>query len=307
MSNTVTATGMKVKAVTEGSLLIAYGATEPEDSAFLITASANMSDAAALKPASTVNLTNWASTSAASRTAKTAQSATARNDISANTEGYVLKPNTFWLYSENPTYVYLSGLSIKKDGVAVPLGWNGNNSAYFWNCIRVGVKCGDEWYIYAPSIQSAAGNNVATPDTSFVGDKLDGSWSVATLTKAEEIKVATNGGTASNHCGIVASNVKTEMQVYIWFEGEDGACYTNNIVLDGVEIAIELKSTSLTQSQQTGAIDSTTPVNVDGVNYYQVGTTGYYVTSASAAVGADIYTISSGHAVKSALYVYGGE
>lgn len=288
---------MKVKAVTDGNLLIACNAnTAPEDSAFLISASANMTEAAALKPASTVDLVKWATTSAASRTAKAAQSSQ-RNDISANTNGYVLKPNSFWLLSENPTYAYLSGLSIKQNGTPVVLGWNGSNASYFFNSLRIGIKCGSEWYIYAPSIHSGAGNNSVTPDTSFVGDKYDGgSWQISTISKAEDITATTNVGTAANHYGIVASNVKAIMEVYIWFEGEDGACYTNNIVLDDVEIAIELKSASLTQSEQLG-----------GENYYQIGSTSFYVKSSSATSGADIYTIDGDNAIKSALYVYGGE
>lgn len=307
MSNTVTASGMKVRAVTDGSLLIAFNPdVAPADSAFLVTASANMTDAAALKPASTVNLTDWATTSAASRTATAAQSA-ARTSLGSGISNYVLTPNSFWLYSENPTYVYLSGLSIKQNGNPVNLGWNGTDACYFFDCLRVGIKCGSEWYIYAPSAQSAGGGNSATADTTIKGDSWNGTaWDVVNLSKAEVITAATGTGTSTNHCGIVASNVKTRMEVYIWFEGEDGACYTNNIDLNGVEVSIELKSASLTQTQQKGTI-STTATVVDSENYYQIGTSNYYVESTTAAVGADVYTIDTGHAVKSALYIYGGE
>ena len=307
MSSTVTATGMKVKAVTDGSLLIAFNAdTAPEDSAFLVTASANMTDAAALKPASTVNLTDWATTSAASRTAAAAQNTT-RTSLGSGTAGYVLQPNTFWLYSENPTYVYLSGLSIKENGTPVNLGWNGSTACYFFDCLRVGIKCGSEWYIYAPSAQSAGGGNSATADSTIVGDSWNGSaWTVTAITKAEVIAAGTGVGTAANHCGIVASNVKTKMEVYIWFEGEDGACYTNNINLDEVEVQIELKSAALTQTQQKGTLSDSNKQVIGSDTYYQVGATSYYVKSLSAADGDDIYTIEGGVAVKSALYVYGG-
>lgn len=262
MNTTVTATNMQVRAVAEDGLLINEIATAA-DTHWDNEGTANQTTAnpALLYPASTADGTTWYH--AASEVSNNAAGATAANTINTN-----LKDDTYETlpaltaitamstaatagtnaarstmgktatdtagYYVHYTY-YLKGAS----GTATALGTSsGNmnvrinsvtatpatsNSTALNPCLRVGIKLNSEFYIYAPIANYTSTYYVAAGATAT--QPIAGT--TATFTDLTSLPAAGTDG--------------VPVEVYIWYEGEDAACKSDNAmaaVLDCLDVDI---------------------------------------------------------------------
>ena len=262
MNTTVTASNMQVKAVAEDGLLINEVATAA-DTHWDNEGTANQlsTDAVLLYPTSTANGTTWyhaaseVSNNAAGATAANTKSDKLVNDTyetlptltaitsmsAAATAGTNAARSTMGKTDSDPAgyYVhytyYLKGAS----GTATALGLNSGdmnvrinsvtatpattNSTALNASLRVGVKLNSVFYIFAPvagyttSYYVAAGATATTP---IAGN-------VATPTDLASLPAAGSNG--------------VPVEVYIWYEGEDAACKSDNATaaeLDAIDVDI---------------------------------------------------------------------
>lgn len=260
MNTTVTATNMQVRAKAEQGILINEVATS-DDTNWDNEATANQvaSSAALLYPASTADGSTWYH--AASKKSNDSASATSGtgsqnlvNDYetlsglvaittmsATGAAGTTATRSTMGKAADAPAgyYVqykyYLKSSSTEitlaktsgsqnlriKSVTATP---EGNNSTDLNKSLRVGIKLNSEFYIYAPITGFTASyyvNKAATATTAKAGN-------VATLTDLATLP-------ASNADGV-------EVLVFIWYEGEDANCKTDNALaatLDNIKVDIE--------------------------------------------------------------------
>ena len=262
MNTTVSATNMQVKAVAEDGLLINEIATAA-DTHWDNEGTANQlaADAVLLYPTSTANGTTWYH--AASEVSNNAAGATAANTKSDN-----LVDNT---YETLPTLTAITSMSVAASagvnaerntmgksatdtagyyvhytyylkgaaGTATTLGTSSGDMNVRINSVtatpatthstalnaslRVGIKLNSTFYIYAPitgytsSYYVAAGASATAP---IAGN-------VATPTDLAELPAAGSNG--------------VPVEVYIWYEGEDAACKSDNATaaeLDAIDVDI---------------------------------------------------------------------
>ena len=259
MNTTVTATNMQVRAVAEDGLLINEIATAADthwDNEG--TANQTSSNPVLLYPASTANGTTWyhaaskVSYDAAKATSgtvspnlkdgayETLTSLVAITDLSvAASAGVNAARSTMGKAADDTAgyYVhytyYLKGAS----GTATALGTNAGdmnvrinsvpattNSTALNASLRVGIKLNTEFYIFAPITGYTASYYVAAGTTATA--PIAGS--VPTYTDLDELPAANTAG--------------VPVEVYIWYEGEDAACKSDNATaatLDNIDVDIE--------------------------------------------------------------------
>lgn len=159
-------------------------------------------------------------------------------------EGYYVK-YTYYLKSSSNT-----ALSVKDLQVAVkatkkttdPAG----NSDKLDAALRVGVSYGGQTKIFAPitgadgsySVTNNAGGTASTAVTAVTG-------TTGSFTEYATMNSATDG-TANLTIPAVTNN-GTALYVYVWFEGEDDACMSDNLstVLAAYDIDIKIKDADL--------------------------------------------------------------
>lgn len=210
---------MKVKAKAEQGIVIANADKDPYDA----TAVAKDTALHELQPTSTLNFTNWyhnSSTDPADANAgKTCEAVAA-----ADYDTYFVK-HTFWIRSSANADLTVSSFGV--NGVKTVATAADDLSA----SLRVGVQfAGDtNAYIFAP---------VAGFTTGY---KVNGAGSVSPVA-AETAQASTLTTIPSNQ----VDGIQTD--VYIWFEGEDESCISNNLTanLEELEINIEFGFTPVT-------------------------------------------------------------
>lgn len=322
MNTQVSATNMQVRAVAEKGLLInevsAANSQTWDESA---TAAQSSSKLSTLYPASTTNGTAWYH--AASEKSNLAASATSGtisplliNDeyetlsdlvaIATMTEdtasdGTQAKFETMGkegvteagYYVHYEYYLKSAGAAIDKTatyGVIIKsvtasitanaTGETPANSADLDKAIRVGIKLNSDFYIYAPV-------------SGFTPSYYVNASSTATTAKAGTVATLTDLATlpAANAAG-------AKVDVYIWYEGEDANCTSDNAMastLDDIKIDIVFALDSF--AEITGNITENTETANLGTEtnktFYKVGTTTYYADTATYTAGTTkFYTIS---------------
>lgn len=239
-SGSVTAEGMYVQAQSEGGLAIRW--TGQASQLWGTSASANMTSAAAasLRPTSTYDLRNW-SHATASAAANSAAKTGTYTDITKVVLGE--QKNT---YQKDNGYVLMQPFEIRStsedrpakglyvSGVTVTTASHDLDKA-----LRVGVRLTPKGenptevaYIYAPVSEATTTYN----------------WTNGTDTHAvplEAVGTETNGKSK-----ILADTVeipKTEgdaidVEIYVWYEGEDAKLYSDNYVKSALHISVEFSS-----------------------------------------------------------------
>lgn len=201
-NNSVTATGMIVTAQAEAGIVIS-NSTKTTYGTTAVTAEATDKK---LIPASTANGTAWYhNTSGQFDDADASQAA--ETYATAGSDGTDYVKNTFYIKSATDT-AYSANLEITKVE-AVSGGQQALSKA-----LRVGVMVGNNFYIYAPVTGYTATYNVGGSNGTSVSPKA--STTATTDTAVTSFPANTADG--------------LQVDVYMWYEGEDASCKSSNIV-----------------------------------------------------------------------------
>lgn len=221
-NRTVEAGGMSVQAEASKNLLIsnASGGT------YGISANTSFSGTVTLSPASTTDLTNFYRVVKVKRGTKvdyTTGNVTAEAGVmedatvataSASGEINVAK-HTFYIKLDGVAGATLNNLVVSSLTLQTP-------AKDISNAIRVGVKCGSNTYIYAPS-----------GSTTYEGIT---STAAATGTVTNLKANPSNDVLATT---ITAGAAPTPVEVFIWYEGQDPDCTSfNSIEVEAVSIKL---------------------------------------------------------------------
>lgn len=202
-NNSVTATGMTVTAQAEAGIVI----SNSTKTSYGTTAATAQATDKKLIPVSTADGSTWYhATSSLFDDADASQASTKYTNAGSDGTDYV--KNTFYIKSASDT-AYAGNLEITKVE-AVSGGTQELSKA-----LRVGVMVGSNFYIYAPVTGYTA--------TYKVGDGTSG---ISVSPKAST--------TATVDTSVISFPANTadglQVDVYMWYEGEDAACKSSNIV-----------------------------------------------------------------------------
>lgn len=225
VQNQVTAEGMMVTAQGESGIVIK--SEDNENSSFASTASAGMEEAVDLKPTSTINLTDWYH---AKSTEKNNAQATqvAENYAPVTEAGYVVKKK----FTIRSAADEVAVTNVKLNVLEVTAEKSAASSEYLDKSLRVGVKVGDEFYVYAP----LAGTNF----------ELTANYAEAATLIEKVVADEDNDLFTLEDNVIPASDEGITAYIYLWFEGEDSNCKSSNI---------KASMDSLTVSVKFGTVD----------------------------------------------------
>ena len=259
MNTQVTATGMQVKAVAESGLLINY-VTTVGDSGWS-NSSDTTSPAINLTPASTATITgNWfhnhsnsssnavdyvtdtwtalsitpATTPAAAGTNGARTLGTFVDGVSGDTLNAYVK-YIYYIKSSSASAISIGGESdtykeLDIDKITI----TGQNADGLDLCksLRVGVVLGSTVKIFAP-FAGATGSYTVGGATSYSVD------AVGTLTTTVTEFAANTDLMTTGSIPAVTSSSPTEVDIYVWFEGEDANCKSDNTeVLNNLSISV---------------------------------------------------------------------
>ena len=223
LSRTATVTGLEVGVKSEDSLLIAHKNTEPAPSEY-VTQYDQMAQTK-LFPASTVNLVDWYKGQAAESNAYNPVTLEGHDtyetlDSSDTTEfsKYVFQDNDFWVKYVGDTdtrdlYISEIELTLPDEG-----------SVDIFKSLRIGLKSGDNFFIYAKD--TAATNNKG----------VSGANSTATISNW----VLVNAANRTDVFVTLEKNTPLRFSLFVWFEGEDTNNFTNNLNLENCAITFKL-------------------------------------------------------------------
>ena len=248
-SGTVTATGMKVQAKSEGGLAIRWAGETSE--LWGTTASAKMDTSKALLPASTAGLAKWTYAKALSASASAADSKTYANitgTVFAGTDGaftvndyVVMQPFEVRSTAQDKLAqgLYVSGVTVTRTA-----------EKDLDPALRVGVRMVSDSgfvgnFIYAP---------VTDADTTY-------SWKDATASNAETPVTLAEVGTETNgKSQLIAQGTNipydkgaaVKVQIFIWYEGEDESLFSNNYAANDLNVTVEFSSYGLAGTPASG-------------------------------------------------------
>ena len=212
-TQTVKATGMKVQAEAPTGIVISYNDT----ATWGASATAGDLSANKLQPTSTSDGTYWLSAVADSAASHV-----------KNAEGYskVIAADGYYM-----DYLFkiksATNAAIAVDSLTATVAVTKGTGQELDKPLRVGIKIGDEFKIIAPNggETSYKVSNKTTDDTVAV----TATSSAATFEGTKSIPAFTAAG--------------TDVHVFVWYEGEDAACMTNNVVANLNEMAISVDFT----------------------------------------------------------------
>lgn len=227
MNKDVDITGMQVKATTPAYI---YISSKPDMSGRSNSVAAP-SDVTTVVPTSTVDLANWFVGTAATADAST-----------INGTGYVAKTSetvnvaqTYYVQSPNNAVQ-----NLKVENITIT---RSDTTASAINpALRIAVKCQDVTLFFAPLSNMNSGTAVKTAGTTdtitFV--KIGGTdTSVDKTTKVTYNTKAEGAGNSSVIIANMAADTIYTVQVFVFFDGEDAACTSNNAVkLDTLNVTI---------------------------------------------------------------------
>lgn len=250
-NSVVTATGMKVQAQTEGGIEIAYSNATATTGDYSTTATTGGTPTISLAPTSTKDAEAWYHAGAASsgasaaqintyETLNTTETAIAGQEFGKtggvtngeNTTNYYMH-QTFNIRSTSATSL-AKGLTVKQVSVA-------GNTKDMSEALRVAVKLGNKVLFYDP---------VANDTTKY--DVFSGHTSDTQATKAGEVTCIdkdTPTLLASTQditipAKATGANGGVDVEVYIWFEGEDAQLYSDNFSTDELTVSIQFSATT---------------------------------------------------------------
>lgn len=252
-SGSVTAKGMKVQAQAEGGLAIRYGTGD-----WGITATAGMTDAKTLLPASTKNMTAWSYAKASSAKEYDADTTT-RKDITTDVLGTDKKT-----YNADNPYVVMREFEIRStanspkalglfvSNVTVTAGGTtAEVNRSLSTALRVGVRYEPDAtvdnaksYIYGPVKigDKTDAKNIPTNEYTWYKDNTDPNGTPVTL---DEFGTKANGKSqlVAQGTPIAFDNTNcVKVRVFIWFEGEDHNLYSENFSAEDLNVTVEFSS-----------------------------------------------------------------
>ena len=266
-SDTVTATGMRVSAQSEGGLAISWGGEAWGTSA---TAHMDRDTAKKLYPASTRDMTAWSHAMAAETKKSDAKADTYKNITSEVINGTGIVANNPYVVmqefkirstatgSDAATGLYVKNITVtQNDNTTDPV-------KTMSTALRVGVvfekdqvDSNSRFYgVYGPvtvTSQSESGGSVtnsATQTYQFIADK-DATPAQVTL------RTCGSDGNQS----LILDNQKTipsssespiTVKIFIWFEGEDANLYSDNFNVESLNISVDFASLPKTAAGQGG-------------------------------------------------------
>jgi hypothetical protein len=245
-SESVNASGMQVKAMSDGGLAIASykgaaGTTPqtPGEADFASAYTLNVAGGDWVNGASAIKPASWNGTDWFAGTSATADSATADNLTKLGTT-----------YADLADYMQHTKWKIKslKDGATVKVGVTaitvtaeGGSSVNLDKALRVAIKTGEQWYIFAPSYTTDQAATLTYVD-SYVGTTgtNSGDLTLRDVKNADgdvigqEPAINTGnsnikGGTAYSTTAVIFAALGTAAQdidVYVYYEGQDSNCRT---------------------------------------------------------------------------------
>lgn len=292
-SGSVTATGMSVKAQSEGNLVISYGGQK-----WGTSATAGMEQAKALKPTSTKDLSKWSHATAEEAVASTADNSTfvdvttdvqkklasAQND--ANDSEYAVMRRFLIRSASKDASAAAKGLYVESVEVSATKTMS--------TALRVGVKCGSNFAIFAPVSLGTGDNN--TPSKTYDVTTVDGSEKKTTSFTVNDVGhgEATNVDLVSE--STVIGNTEAgaaEVFVYIWLEGEDHNLYSDNFYTEDLSVSVNFNSITTNTGASTAAVDLKGASAVTE-NSVTIGGTPYYEITDKTLNGNKLYTTASG-------------
>ena len=222
MNNVVTATGMNIKVQSESTLLIDVDSTLTNGRLAHGAATQATTDSAtkALKPTSTVNGSNWFKAEASAPDASTAKAASYSEVASGDYVNY-LASYTFYLqvYDNSQTGAMDPAKDIKVQDITVTAN---KSTTDISNCLRVLVVQNTSKVFTAP-VDTTDNQGVASVSAG-AATKSAISW--AAYTKDGNVATLSSNNTLVS--GVVYNTVYT-VTVYVYFDGEDADCYSDNI------------------------------------------------------------------------------
>lgn len=240
---------MKVTAQSEGGLAISYGGT-----AWATTASAEMSSAKQLFPASTRDLATWVHATATAPSSYIAAAKDYTNvtgqvfNEGSGTPKALFKDNNyvvmkeFLVRSTAQDQASLSkGLFVKDIAVTITKGGNEVSAEKrLSTALRVGVQCGSNSYIFGP-VTVTTDSGATSPTNNYQVYNADGTPNgdpVALATKGQTSVLVASTETITN----ATSGIP--VYIYIWFEGEDHELFSDNMYLENLNVSVEFQSFS---------------------------------------------------------------
>lgn len=240
----VEATGMSVQATTAKNLVISTNATLHTDeattqaSAFTGTCTLNPSSVQTL--AGSQNFFKVTDSKGVDYTGGKAGVDTkfeAATPVTSQISGDVAK-HTFYIRVDGTASDTMKNLYV--NSITVTRGTTQDIS----KALRVGVVCGDNGFIYAPITDATTTYNainkagtVASVETGIYKDDTGSALNARTtaLTAYESTSVLANE---------VKSNAYTQVDIYIWYEGEDDACTSaNGVSVETLSVSLEFSAT----------------------------------------------------------------
>ena len=257
-NNKVTATGMQVQAATEGGIEIAYTNASATSGSYATSATAGATSASTLAPTSTLDTTQWYHASAMLATGSQARPESYKT-LTGITESAISgqafgKLGGITADSVTTNYYMVQTFNIRSTsatalakGLTVDSVTVAGNSANMSKALRVAVVLtGGKTLIYDPVENDQTAYAVYS---GFTGDGSTGS--PYTATKAGE--VTCKDATAQNLLAAAATteipakaadtNGGVDVQIYIWFEGEDDQLYSDNFVTEGLTVTVNFSAT----------------------------------------------------------------
>ena len=240
MNATVSASGMQVKAKAQGGLVIANAT----DGTYNSSANSVKSTCAELFPASTYDLSTWlTSVSTDPSQANTKQQYTSATAWSSNESDAHYIVHDFYIRSSSASALTVWSVDVKSVSAQVvdPNPDDANVPAVkdLEKSLRVGVKFGTSTnsYIYGP---------IAGYSASVSVQKAAGAYSSAAADRETVAALAGNTQSRDHSQTNIPNNTAEGLHayVYVWFEGEDANCISDNIVSDLNAIAITVEFTT---------------------------------------------------------------
>lgn len=258
MNKTVTATGLKVQAKTEGGILIKRTAVAGKGSESVTFGSTSLQQ---LLPTSTSDALKWAHAAADSADDYKAKEGTyemltlsndppGANGLGSGTIGGTSSGNFYYVYDKftimkDDNSNSFTDLFVSECSVATA---NGSATALS-KSLRVAVKCEDVTYIYAP----VAGARLSYDVVTNVDKTTDPDTTTVATVRAKNSSNSVNQPLTASDGKLVDREVTTangvDVLVYVYFEGEDDNHFTQNISsgtsLDELELTIKFSCTSV--------------------------------------------------------------
>ncbi|MDY2627811.1 MAG: hypothetical protein SOW08_05765 [Lachnospiraceae bacterium] len=256
-NNRVEATGMQVQAAAEGGIEIAYTNSGASSASYATSATTGAASAISLAPTSTFNTKDWYHASAVSATASNARAETyetmSLTETSINGQDFG-KLGGKTVDNTTTNYYMVQTFNIRSTSATAPakgltvdsVSVTGNTNTNTMNeALRVAVVFNSNVLIYDPVANDQTSYNVYN---GFTGDGSASSPYTATQAGTVTCKDATNKNIlASEDTEIPAkgnsNNGGVDVQVYIWFEGEDALLYSENFATEGLTVTINFSST----------------------------------------------------------------